>query len=288
MRSALKRLPVIITALLVAGNGTAQQTNSNKNTKNKEMTMNTTAINKEVVQKIYDECLNKRNLSLLNELIADEYQGVLGGKGAEGFKQTVLGIVNAFPDMQWHVQTIVAEGNQVAVCWKVSGTHTGAFRTLAPTGKTVSNEGMGIYELRNGKVISTNVLTNQVAFLQQLGVLPDIDQLIAKKANNGTVSFIDKFFVPAAAKAAFMERVRINRSLIKQLPGFIEDAAYEHADEEGNLVLVTVAQWQSQEALNKAKETVQAAYKKEGFNMPEMLQRLHITIDRGVYSPLQH
>ncbi len=95
--------------------------------------------------------------------------------------------------------------------------------------------------------------------------------------------FIDKFFVLAAAIETFKARTKINRDLIKTIPGFIEDHIYESIDEQGNLTCVTVATWSSAEALSKAKEVVQAEYKKEGFNPAAMLQELHITMERGIF-----
>lgn len=47
----------------------------------------------------------------------------------------------------------------------------------------------------------------------------------------------------------------INRDLIKNLPGFIEDAAYEYTDADGNLICVTIALWNTEQALNKGKGT---------------------------------
>src|SRR6187431_2206721 len=99
--------------------------------------------------------------------------------------------------------------------------------------------------------------------------------------------FIDKFFVPQNSKQEFVERMNINRNFIKGLPGFIEDNVYERTDEQGNFIVVTVAVWQNEEAIKKAKEAVQAEYKRTNFNMPEMLKRLDITIDRGVYKRVE-
>ena len=90
----------------------------------------------------------------------------------------------------------------------------------------------------------------------------------------------------AAAINEFKERVTINRAFIKKLPGFIEDAAYEYTDKDGNLIFITVALWQNSEVLNKAKEAVQAEYKKEGFDAPAMFKRLGITADRGIYTQM--
>ena len=99
--------------------------------------------------------------------------------------------------------------------------------------------------------------------------------------------FIDRFIVPQKSKQEFLERMNINRNFIKTLPGFIEDSAYERYDEQGNLICVTVAVWASEEAIKKAREAVQAEYKKEGFDLQAMLERLNITmIERGVYTKL--
>ena len=128
--------------------------------------------NKEVVQKLYEEALNKRNLHLLQNIIAPEYTGIQGAKGAEGFGTQINAIIKGFPDVQWNVQEYIAEGDKVMVRWKFQGTHTGQFTTYAPTGKTVNNDGIGIYQLKDGKVIATQVFTDRLGFLQQLGILP--------------------------------------------------------------------------------------------------------------------
>jgi steroid delta-isomerase-like uncharacterized protein len=274
--SAILLLPLAVNAQL---NG------DHKNVKQKEVDMITAQNNKETVKKIYEQAMNKRNLGLLKEVISEDYTGVQGIKGPAGFEATITSLIQSFPDIRWNVQELIAEGDKVMVKWEITGTHKNAFQHIAATGKKVSGTGMGVYTFKDGKVVSTQVQTDRLGFLQELGVLPaDLSQLTKKKAHNGQVNFIDKFFVPAAAKKEFYERVRINRRFIKQLPGFIGDAAYEYTDENGNLVFVTVAQWESKEAIGKAKEAVQAEYQKEGFDMPGMLKRLNITIDRGVYT----
>jgi heme-degrading monooxygenase HmoA len=97
--------------------------------------------------------------------------------------------------------------------------------------------------------------------------------------------FIDRFIVPQNSKPEFIERMNINRNFIKTLPGFIEDKVYERIDDQGNLICVTVAVWASEEAIKSAREIVQAEYKKEGFNLPAMLERLNISmVERGVYT----
>ena len=108
-----------------------------------------------------------------------------------------------------------------------------------------------------------------------------------KQANNAAQILIDKFIVPKEAKQEFMERMTINRNFIKQLPGFVQDAVYESHDEQGNEIYVTVAVWQNEAVFKKAREAVQAEYKKQNFDLAGMLKRLNITIDRGVYKKVE-
>ena len=276
----------LLLALLLAGwVSNAQQKNNNN--KNKEVKMNTTQNNKEVVRRLYEQCLNQRNLQLLPDLVSDDFTGAQGEKGAAAFGETLVPLINGFPDIQYTIEDLVGEGDKVIVRWKWQGTHTGIYNGFAPTGRVVTNEGMGVFNFKDGKIVSTTVQPDRLGFLQALGVLP-ANPAVLSNNNKDKVFFIDKFFIPAAAKKEFYDRMSINRDFIKKLPGFITDAAYVHTDDNGNLICVTVAQWESKEAMNKAREVVQAEYKKQGFDMAEMVKRLNITVDRGVYTELDH
>lgn len=276
---------LVLVLLLIPRVSDAQATTKNKHTKNKEVIMTAIQGNKEVIRNLYEESLNKRNMALLRELISPDYVGVRGVKGAAGFEEPIVPLLKAFPDIQWNIETLVGEEDKVVVKWKWRGTHTAPFTNFEASGKTISNEGVGIFELKNGKIIKSQVQTDRLGFLQELEVLPlDLTLLSVKKHTKDQVRFIDKFFVPLAAKAEFYERMRINRSFIKNLPGFMEDAAYEYTDANGNLICLTVALWENNEALNKAREAVQAEYKKQGFDAAEMFKRLDITADRGIYT----
>lgn len=285
----MKSLPASVCLLLVLSLmimivNAQSTTNININTKKKEPEMSVIQKNKETIQKLYDESLNKRNLEILKEFVDDNYVGIRGIKGAAGFREPVLELIKAFPDIQWKIEELAGEGDKVIVRWRIQGTHRAPFNHIAATGNKISSTGIGFFELKNGKIINGLVQTDRLGFLQELDVLPDdINAITARKAHKDQIRFIDKFLVPANAKQEFMERVKINRDFIKKLPGFVEDAAYERTDEQGNLIFITIAVWENNEALQKAREAVQAGYKKEGFNPAAMFERLHITMDRGMY-----
>ena len=77
------------------------------------------------------------------------------------------------------------------------------------------------------------------------------------------------------------------RRVLRASPCGRTDAAYEYTNENGDLVCITVARWANKEALNKAKEAVQAEYQKQGFDPAEFMKSMHITIDRRIYTELQ-
>ncbi|HEX5172268.1 MAG TPA: ester cyclase [Cyclobacteriaceae bacterium] len=245
--------------------------------------------NKETIRNLYEHVLNQRKMELLPVIISADFRGPGGTKGAAGFEEPITILIQGFPDAQWEVEELIGEGDKVAAKWRVSGTHTGTFGKIGSTGKEVSNDGMAIFTLKEGKIISARVLTDRLAFLQSLSVIPfDLGTLPVQNNSDCYVRFIDKFFVPSGGKKEFYERMNMNRTFIKTLPGFIEDVAYENLDDHGNLICITIATWENQESIDKAREAVQQEYKRQGFDPAEMMKRLNISMDRGIYRMTGH
>lgn len=150
-------------------------------TKDSQMTTDTTsdvhrtaeASHERVIRRLYDECITAGRLELLPELIADDYIGPRGERGADGFAGPLRGLRAGFPDIRFTIEDVIAQGDRVAVRWTWHATHTGTFNGLAPTGKALTNTGMAVYRLAHGKVIQSWVETDRLGALQQLGVVPD-------------------------------------------------------------------------------------------------------------------
>ncbi|MBO9702717.1 MAG: hypothetical protein J7604_21070 [Sporocytophaga sp.] len=99
--------------------------------------------------------------------------------------------------------------------------------------------------------------------------------------------FIDKFFIPESSVEQFIKKTSYNRSFIKNLPGFIKDEMYTQRDENGNLILITIATWENQNYLISAKSAVQEEYKRKNFNPAEFMQQLGVKMERGVFTEYQ-
>ena len=127
--------------------------------------------NKAIIRSLF-EVLNKHNPDLLDEFYAPDYVNhTLQLRGLESLKQFESMIYNASADWKETIEDIIAEGNKVWVRYKVTGTHTGEYRGLAPTGKKVTFTSVSIYRIVNGKLAEGWTVSEELDFLKQLGVI---------------------------------------------------------------------------------------------------------------------
>jgi len=75
----------------------------------------------------------------------------------------------AFPDLRWHVDLLLAEGDLVAGRWTASGTNTGPWAGVAATGKHATFSGVNIFRIRDGKVVEIWNHRDDLGLAQQLG-----------------------------------------------------------------------------------------------------------------------
>ena len=92
-----------------------------------------------------------------------------------GYYETVQSIPTlwaAFPDLTHAIEQQFADGDWVATCMNVRGTHTGAFMGVAPTGKQISFIVVMMNRIENGKVVLHYGIPDFMAILQPLGLIP--------------------------------------------------------------------------------------------------------------------
>jgi steroid delta-isomerase-like uncharacterized protein len=122
---------------------------------------------KAIVDWLYAEFMNKGDPAIADELVSPDCTGP-AGKGPDGFKASVMPLRHAFPDLHFKIHDTVVEGSRVAVRWTWQGTHRGPFAGIAPTGRLVSNEGIAIYRVEDGKIVDAWAQMDRLGVLQQL------------------------------------------------------------------------------------------------------------------------
>jgi len=144
--------------------------------------------NKAVVRRYLEEVWVKGNTGAVEQLLAPNYTlrvvqshpGHLDAfvEQAHGLDDSIARYRRAFPDLRIEPDTIVAEGDWVAVQWTASGTHTGEFRGIAPTGKRVTYAAVSFYRLSDGKIAEERYLGDRLGLWQQLGIVAGSRQLV--------------------------------------------------------------------------------------------------------------
>ena len=123
-----------------------------------------------------DPCLSQGKTDLIDELFAPEYIDRTPQPGVaptrEGFKQWVKALRTAFPDIRYHVEDTINEGDKWVGRLKVSGTMSGDFAGMPATGKYATWTEIHILRVANERVLEHWGLVQELGMLVQLGVIP--------------------------------------------------------------------------------------------------------------------
>lgn len=121
----------------------------------------------------YEEGWNQGNLAVLDELLTPDFQGhdpssPTGVVSRDQVRAILTQIRSAFPDVRREALDHVAAGDRVAVRWRVSGTHRGAFGNIPPTGRRIDVTGITFYRLVGGRIAEEWVQMDAAALNRQL------------------------------------------------------------------------------------------------------------------------
>jgi steroid delta-isomerase-like uncharacterized protein len=136
------------------------------------------ADNKDVVRGAVNEVWNKGDLNAVEKYYADDYTFYTEGGGVQrgpaSMREWAQTIHGAFPDINYNLDALYAEGDKVAARYSVTGTHTGDFRGLPPTNKPIKLTGHMILYVRDGKIVQGHGYWDTLGLLQQLGLTPPL------------------------------------------------------------------------------------------------------------------
>ena len=93
--------------------------------------------------------------------------------GVKAIKEMVVArLYRAFPDLHITLDDLIEEGDRVVERDTVTGTHTGEFNGLEPTGKSVSYSEIFIMRFANGRIAEIWGVVDIFTQMKQLGLIP--------------------------------------------------------------------------------------------------------------------
>src|SRR6476660_1361067 len=136
-----------------------------------------TAETNKIVMSRFLEFINTASESLAEELISPDAIFHVPGRpepmrGPAGYLAIIGMMRGGFPDIQWTLEEMIAEGDKVAARFIMRGTHRGTFFGVPPTGKPIEVQAMNFYRLSGGQFVEEHGQPDLLRFLQPIGAVP--------------------------------------------------------------------------------------------------------------------
>lgn len=129
--------------------------------------------NKDLVRR-YLNAFNDRDEATLADLLSEDVveHGIHTTlRGVDDVLEFLRSHFDVFPDYSGTTEAIVAEGDTVTVRYSVGGTHSGEYRDVEPTQKTVEWTGIAMYRIEDGRIAEIWIEENRLDLLEQLEVV---------------------------------------------------------------------------------------------------------------------
>ncbi len=129
--------------------------------------------NKALVRE-YLRAFNQRDRETMSDLLADDVveHGIREElNGSDRILEFLDAHFNTFPDYSGTTEAMIADGDMVTVRYTATGTHTGEYRDIEPTGHTVEWTGIAMYRIDDNEIAEIWIEEDRLSLLEQLEVL---------------------------------------------------------------------------------------------------------------------
>jgi predicted ester cyclase len=127
--------------------------------------------NESVVRRFFDELWNAGDLAVVDDIVAPHHVHHVGDHAYHGpgeVKQMASDLREAFPDLHFVLDDVVSDADRVAVRWTATGTQSGPFFDLAPSGRPARWTGMDMVRLDRGLLVELWANADGMALWEQL------------------------------------------------------------------------------------------------------------------------
>ena len=96
------------------------------------------------------------DLSVIEEVIAEDavtHWGDSESSTVAAIRADAERYFAAFTDVSTSIDDLIGDDDKVVLRWTTSGTHTGPYGKVSPTGRVVTMRGVDVYRLDGGRVV---------------------------------------------------------------------------------------------------------------------------------------
>jgi steroid delta-isomerase-like uncharacterized protein len=129
---------------------------------------------KKLNEYFYDEVFRRQHVDAIDDLLTDDFVEHIPAPGQsanrQGAKEFIGQMLRAFPDLDFEIESQIAEGDTVAVVGTMKGTHSGEFLGVPASGRKVRVMVMDTSRVRDGKFSDHWGLVDVPTLMEQVGV----------------------------------------------------------------------------------------------------------------------
>ena len=103
----------------------------------------------------YNERCNAHRFEELGEFVAADVRVNDAAVGLTGYIAGLRAVVEAFPDYHWDLRRLLVDGSWLSAHLSNTGTHTGTFRDVPATGRTIATMELALYRTDGGKIVES-------------------------------------------------------------------------------------------------------------------------------------
>lgn len=138
--------------------------------------MNAIESNQQLIESYFYDVWNKGNLSKLDEIIDPSYVNHNPGMpnpsaGPQGLKPIVAAMRNAIPDLTYTIEETIITPDRIVARTLIKGTQMGTLFGIPATGKKFEIRQINVEYVQNGKITEHWRITEELQWMQQLGVV---------------------------------------------------------------------------------------------------------------------
>lgn len=128
-------------------------------------------------KKLMGDFIETWNSGKLNELTnywsPDIVHHTRADHDRESIMKSYATTMQAFPDLRWDVDDIIAEGDKVVARLTGHATHTGEFMGVPPTNKKITCRSVDICRIQDDQIVEHWGLLDELAISAQLDLIPE-------------------------------------------------------------------------------------------------------------------
>jgi steroid delta-isomerase-like uncharacterized protein len=123
------------------------------------------------------DLINERNFDAMDQLYAPNYvrhdPDNPRVNTRETYKQYIMTLCVVFPDLEFSVDDLVAEGDKVMTRFHNQGTHKAPWRNFPASNKHVLITGSALSLIKDGQIVEDWFNTDIFGLAQQVGLVPN-------------------------------------------------------------------------------------------------------------------